>query len=81
MSLLLYTTRSCYPCDRAKKTLINSKLPFKITSAGATEDILFYPTLCLLDASDREVGRLIGPEEITVDNIRNLANKHNIILD
>ena len=81
MSLLLYTTKSCYPCDRAKKTLINSKLAFKITSAGATEDILYYPTLCLLDESGNEVARLVGPNFISLDNIVNLADKHNIVLD
>ena len=78
MSLLLHTTQGCYPCDRAKKTLINGGFAFTTTNVTNVD---YYPTLSLLDKQGDEVARLVGPNFISEENIVNLADKHNIILD
>lgn len=81
MSILLYSMPGCYPCDRVKTTLINAKLPFKVTEAGSIVGIQHYPTLCLLDDNGHEVARLVGPNNITEEKIRKLSHKYNITID
>lgn len=81
MSLVLYTLRGCYPCDRAKTQLINSKLKFTCICMDDPPGITMFPTLCILNDKEEEVARLLGPHNINKENVDEILKKHNITLD
>lgn len=73
MSLILFTTTGCYPCDRAKINLINSGLTFEVDKSNFNDfPIAYYPTLVLLDDNNCWASSLVG-HQINRQNLKELT--------
>ncbi|CAL9980753.1 hypothetical protein VPHD51_0128 [Vibrio phage D51] len=80
MKLLLFTLPSCYPCERAKKTLRDSFNHIPTTEyhlrspVGKFMKIAASPTLLIVDDEGNVVGKLVGAHNITKINVQGLIS-------
>lgn len=83
MELILFASKSCYPCERAQSELFRSGLSYLTHYSGSKEfieyNVINTPVLVFLNEDGDEVARLSGAHNIRKMEIEGIIKDNNLV--